>query len=66
MEYISIKSAAAQLNIATSSLHYYIRALQIVKHSFPLDRHVYLNVEDVERIGRLREEAAQRAKAESA
>jgi DNA-binding transcriptional MerR regulator len=59
-KYVSLKEAAERLKVTRPSLHYYIDALQLKKHRFPLDRQRYLSLTDFERIKTLKEQAAQR------
>lgn len=64
-EYISLKNATKELGVVSGTLHYYVRKLNIKTHKFELDKQVYLERADFERIKALKEEAAKR-KGESA
>jgi hypothetical protein len=58
--YISLQDAARQLDVARGTLDYYLRRLEIERKKFPLDRHVYILLDDFERIRKLRTGAIER------
>ncbi len=61
--YISLQEAAEKLGVARGTLHYYLTHLEpkIERKRFPLDKHVYILFSDLERIQKLRQEAAERS-----
>ena len=59
-EYITQVDAAKQLGVTRATLYYYMRTLEIEKHKFPLDKHVYLAIADFERIKALKAGAIER------
>ena len=59
-EYVSLDRAASELDIDKSTLHYYLKKLQIKSRKFELDRKSYLTVEDYQRIKTLKEAANNR------
>jgi len=59
--YIPLEEVARQLQVTRATIYYYVKTLQIETHKFPLDRHVYLTEPDVERIKKLKEDAARRS-----
>lgn len=63
-ELLTMEEAAHRLGVRRATLYYYIKALELETTKFPLDKRKYLQAADVERIKRLREEAAQRTKKE--
>lgn len=56
-QYITMDEAAQQLGVKRGTVHYYLRALSIKTHKFPLDRHAYLAMSDFMRIKTLKEQA---------
>lgn len=54
-QYISFEEAETQLGVTRATLHYYMRALDIERKKFPLDKRAYMRVSDLERIKRLKE-----------
>jgi hypothetical protein len=54
-QYISFEEAETQLGVTRATLHYYMRALDIERKKFPLDKRAYMRVSDFERIKRLKE-----------
>lgn len=59
-QFISFEDAETQLGVTRATLHYYMRALEIERKKFPLDKRAYMRVSDFERIKRLKE-ASQRS-----
>lgn len=49
-EYLSMAEVADLIGIKRASLYYYIRALNIQTHKFPLNKRVFISASDVERI----------------
>lgn len=48
--YVSLDDFAKEVEMKKTSLYYYIRALGIQTHKFPLNRHAYITREDAEQI----------------
>jgi hypothetical protein len=61
MDYITQEEASKQLGVKRASLYYYMKTLKIQGKKFPLDKHVYLEMPDFEKIKALKEGAARRS-----
>jgi hypothetical protein len=59
-QFISFEEAETDLGVTRATLHYYMRALDIERKKFPLDKRAYMRVSDLERIKR-HKEASQRS-----
>ncbi len=62
-QFISLSDAAERLGVSRGTLHYYLERIKdpkIERVTFQLDKKKYIRLSDVERIRRLREEAAER------
>lgn len=59
-KYMTQKEAAQRLGVSQATLRYYMRTLAIERHKFALDTHVYLAIEDFERIAALKQQAQER------
>nr|BBH90099.1 hypothetical protein KTC_48500 [Thermosporothrix sp. COM3]BBH90164.1 hypothetical protein KTC_49150 [Thermosporothrix sp. COM3]BBH90229.1 hypothetical protein KTC_49800 [Thermosporothrix sp. COM3] len=59
--YIPLEEVANQLQVTRATVYYYIKVLKLEKRRFPLDRRAYLAAQDVERIKKLKEDAARRS-----
>ncbi len=60
VQYITQEDAAKELGVTRATLYYYMRTLEIKTKKFPLDKHVYLPVTELERIKSLKEQANKR------
>jgi hypothetical protein len=60
-KYIPLKEAAEKLGVARGTLHYYSVKLNIERKKFPLDKHRYIALADLERIRVYKQEAAERS-----
>ena len=49
-EYITLNDAAQKVGVKKGSLYYYLKALGIKTHKFPLNKHAYIATKDVKRI----------------
>jgi len=58
--YISLSEAGEKLGVVRGTLRYYLKQLEIEKKKFPLDKHIYIKLEDFERIRALRQDALDR------
>ncbi len=61
-EYMSMEDVAEGMGVKRSSLYYYVKALGLKKHKFPLDKRVYILVEDFDKLKRLKDAASTRGK----
>lgn len=61
---ISLGEAAHRLGVTRPTLYYYMERLNIEKRTFKLDKRVYLDMSDFERIKKLRDEAKERSSQE--
>jgi len=59
-QYIAIEDAARELDVNRSSMYYYIKHLKIGTKKFPLDRHSYITIADLERIKAAKQAATER------
>ena len=59
-QYISFEDAETELGVTRATLHYYMRALNVERKKFPLDKRAYMRASDFERIKRAKE-ASQRS-----
>jgi hypothetical protein len=48
--YVSLDDAAKAVGMKKSSLYYYLKALAIETHKFPLNKHAYIATRDLKRI----------------
>lgn len=53
--YIAFEEAETQLGVTRATLHYYMRAFNIDRKKFPLDKRAYMKVSDFERIKKYKE-----------
>jgi hypothetical protein len=59
-QYIAMDDAAAELGVNRSTMYYYLKPLGIETKKFPLDRHTYIALTDLERIKEARRSAAEK------
>lgn len=54
-DYLTLDEVEAYTGIKKGSLYYYLRALKIKTHKFPLDKHAYISLADAKRIKEIKD-----------
>ncbi len=59
-QYMTLDDAMKEIGVERTTLYYYAKRLQLEIKKFPLDKHAYMLIADVERVKQLRQAAKER------